>query len=119
MIFGIPTPHVDWFAISAPLSLLAAGGVSLLAAVLLPRNWRRPFGAAVCALGFAAAIVVAASFLVGRATVNTSHRAPAVVPTAPARVSPASPAFDALHSAPQLSLIQPDPADKCRTGRPC
>ena len=56
MIFGLPTPHVDWFALSAPLSLLAAGGVSLLTAVLLPRGWRRPFGAFVCALGFAAAI---------------------------------------------------------------
>jgi NADH-quinone oxidoreductase subunit N len=60
MIFGLPTPHIDWFALSAPLSLLAAGGISLLAAVLLPRRWRRIFGAVVCALGFAAAIVFAA-----------------------------------------------------------
>jgi NADH-quinone oxidoreductase subunit N len=58
VIFAIPTPHVDWLAISAPLSLLAAGGVSLLAAVLT-RSWRRTFGAVVCALGFAAAIVFA------------------------------------------------------------
>jgi NADH-quinone oxidoreductase subunit N len=55
----IPTPHVDWLAISAPVSLLAAGGISLLAAVLVPRRWRRNFGAAVCALGFAAAFAFA------------------------------------------------------------
>jgi NADH-quinone oxidoreductase subunit N len=56
----ISTPHVDWLAISAPLVLLGAGGISLLAAVLVPRGWRRPIGAVVCALGFAAAIVFAA-----------------------------------------------------------
>jgi len=56
----IPTPHVDWLAISAPVSLLAAGGVSLLAAVLVPRGWRRNFGAVVCALGFATAFAFAA-----------------------------------------------------------
>ena len=56
----IPTPHVDWLAISAPVALLAAGGISLLAAVLVPRGWRRNFGAAVCALGFAAAFAFAA-----------------------------------------------------------
>src|SRR4051794_14993451 len=56
----IPTPHVDWLAISAPLSLLASGGVALLAAVLVPRGWRRTFAAVVCALGVAAAIVFAA-----------------------------------------------------------
>jgi len=60
VIFGLPTPHVDWLAISASLALLGSGGVSLLAAVLAPRRWRRPFGAVVCALGFAAAIVLAA-----------------------------------------------------------
>ena len=60
MIYAIQTPHVDWLAISAPLALLAAGGVLLLAAVLTPRSWGRPFGAVVCALGFAAAVVFAA-----------------------------------------------------------
>jgi NADH-quinone oxidoreductase subunit N len=60
VIFSIPTPHIDWLAISAPLSLLTAGGILLLAAVLAPRAWRRPFGAVVCALGFAAAIAFAA-----------------------------------------------------------
>ncbi len=60
MIYAISTPHIDWLAISAPLSLLASGGVALLAAVLVPRGWRRTFAAVVCALGFAAAIVFAA-----------------------------------------------------------
>jgi NADH-quinone oxidoreductase subunit N len=60
VIFGLPTPHIDWLAIAAPLSLLAAGGVALLGAVLTPRSWRRVFGASVCVLGFAAAIVFAA-----------------------------------------------------------
>jgi NADH-quinone oxidoreductase subunit N len=60
MIFGLPTPHVDWFALSAPLTLLGAGTAALLAAVLVPQRWRRGFGATVCALGFAGAIVAAA-----------------------------------------------------------
>jgi NADH-quinone oxidoreductase subunit N len=57
---ALATPHIDWFALAAPLSLLASGVVSLLAAVLVPKGWRRPFGAAVCALGFAGALVAAA-----------------------------------------------------------
>jgi NADH-quinone oxidoreductase subunit N len=56
----ISTPHVDWFALSAPLALLGAGAVCLLAAVLLPRHTRRGFGATVCAFGFACAIVAGA-----------------------------------------------------------
>jgi NADH-quinone oxidoreductase subunit N len=60
VIFGLPTPHIDWLAIAAPLSLLAAGGVALLGAVLTPRSWRRVFGASFCILGFVAAIVFAA-----------------------------------------------------------
>ena len=56
----IPTPNIDWFAISAPLVLLAAGGIDLLAAVLVPRRMRRAFGAVVCVLGFAGALVAAA-----------------------------------------------------------
>jgi NADH-quinone oxidoreductase subunit N len=56
----ISTPHVDWFALSAPLALLGAGSVSLLAAVLLPRHTRRAFAATVCAFGFACAIVAGA-----------------------------------------------------------
>ncbi len=60
MIFGIDTPSIDWLALAAPLTLLGAGGIDLLAAVLVPRRRRRPFGAVVCALGFAGAIVAAA-----------------------------------------------------------
>jgi NADH-quinone oxidoreductase subunit N len=56
----IQTPHIDWLAISVPLALLSAGGLSLLAAVLTPRRWRRNLGAILCALGFAAALVFAA-----------------------------------------------------------
>jgi len=56
----IRTPHVDWFALSPELALLAAGAVALLAAVLVPRSMRKPFAAIVCALGFIAAIVLAA-----------------------------------------------------------
>ena len=60
MILALATPHIDWLALAAPLALLGAGAVDLLAAVLVPRSWRRPFGAIVCALGFAGAIVAAA-----------------------------------------------------------
>jgi NADH-quinone oxidoreductase subunit N len=59
MIASIATPHIDWFALSAPLALLAAGAVDLLAAVLMRRR-RRGFSAFVCLLGFAGAIVAAA-----------------------------------------------------------
>jgi NADH-quinone oxidoreductase subunit N len=53
----IDTPHVDWFALSPILSLLAAAGLALLAAVLVPRAARRTTGAVLAALGFAGAIV--------------------------------------------------------------
>jgi NADH-quinone oxidoreductase subunit N len=56
----IPTPNIDWFALSAPLVMLGAGGIDLLAAVLVPRRARRVFAAVVCVLGFAGAIVAAA-----------------------------------------------------------
>jgi NADH-quinone oxidoreductase subunit N len=56
----IQTPHIDWFALSPELALLAAAGIALLAAVLVPQAIRKPFAAAVCALGFLAALVFAA-----------------------------------------------------------
>jgi NADH-quinone oxidoreductase subunit N len=56
----IDTPSVDWFALSPELAMLAAAGVSLLGAVLVPRAWIRPLGAFVCALGFAGGLVAAA-----------------------------------------------------------
>ena len=49
MIHG---PHVDWFALSPELALLAASAVALLGAVLVPRSWRTPFAAVVAATGF-------------------------------------------------------------------
>jgi NADH-quinone oxidoreductase subunit N len=55
----IPTPPVDWFALSPELVLLAASGLALMAAVLLPRAYRRDFGAVMGALGFAGAFVFA------------------------------------------------------------
>jgi NADH-quinone oxidoreductase subunit N len=60
VILALDTPHIDWLALAAPLAPLGAGAVSLLAGVLVPRRARRPFGAVVCALGFAGAIVAAA-----------------------------------------------------------
>jgi len=60
ILAALNTPHIDWLALSAPLALLGAGGVNLLAAVLVPRRARRIFAALVCALGFAGAIVAAA-----------------------------------------------------------
>jgi NADH-quinone oxidoreductase subunit N len=51
----IPRPHVDWFALAPTNALLAATGLALLSAVLVPRRYRRPVGAALCALGYAAA----------------------------------------------------------------
>jgi NADH-quinone oxidoreductase subunit N len=53
----LKTPHVDWFAISTILVLLGASGIALLGAVLVPRDSRRPFAAAVAAAGFAGGIV--------------------------------------------------------------
>ena len=56
----IPTPSVDWFALSAVLALLGASGVALLSAVLVPARARRPFAASVAALGFVGAGVAGA-----------------------------------------------------------
>ena len=53
----IATPHVDWFSISTILALLGASGVALLAAVLVPRAWRRPVAASISALGFVGGLV--------------------------------------------------------------
>jgi NADH-quinone oxidoreductase subunit N len=50
-------PHVDWFALAPVLSLLGAGGVALLAAVLVPARVRRAVGAGACLLGYAGAVV--------------------------------------------------------------
>ena len=60
MIASLATPHIDWFALSPALALLAAGAVSLLCAVFVPRGDRRVVTSVVCALGFAGAFVAAA-----------------------------------------------------------
>jgi NADH-quinone oxidoreductase subunit N len=56
----IETPSVDWFALAPELAMLAAAGVALLGAVLVPRHWIRAIAASVCALGFAGGFVAAA-----------------------------------------------------------
>jgi NADH-quinone oxidoreductase subunit N len=55
----IQTPNVDWLALSPVLSLLAASGVCLLGAVIVPRRVERVFSAVVCAAGFLTAGVLA------------------------------------------------------------
>ena len=55
----IQTPHVDWFALSPILALLAAGGISLLTAVLVPEWMRRVVAATVVFAGFVTAAVFA------------------------------------------------------------
>jgi NADH-quinone oxidoreductase subunit N len=54
------TPDVDWFALAPTLSLLAAGGVALLGAVLVPRAVARLLAAVSVAAGFVVAFVFAA-----------------------------------------------------------
>ena len=53
-------PSVDWFALAPSLAMLAAAGVCLLGAVLLPRRWVQPVTAFVAAAGFVAGGVFAA-----------------------------------------------------------
>jgi NADH-quinone oxidoreductase subunit N len=49
-------PHIDWFALAPVNALLAAAGLSLLGAVLVPRSVRKPVTATFCALGYATAL---------------------------------------------------------------
>src|SRR5215210_6947663 len=60
----IPRPHIDWFALAPVNSLLLASALALLAAVLVPRSWRRPVAATLCALGYAAALGLAIALYV-------------------------------------------------------
>jgi NADH-quinone oxidoreductase subunit N len=55
----VTTPTVDWLALSPSLALLAATGLALLGAVLVPVVARKIFTAATAALGFVAAGVFA------------------------------------------------------------
>src|SRR5262245_59739986 len=56
----IQTPHVDWLAVSPELALLAAAGLALLSAVLVPAWCRHIVSAVVVAAGFVTAGVFAA-----------------------------------------------------------
>jgi NADH-quinone oxidoreductase subunit N len=56
---SIPTPEVDWLALSPSLALLAASAICLLGAVLVPRAARRPFSAVIAGAGFLTAGVLA------------------------------------------------------------
>jgi hypothetical protein len=56
----IPTPNIDWLALSPTLAMLAASGVALLGSVLVPRWMRRAFAAFIAFAGFVTAGVLAA-----------------------------------------------------------
>ena len=70
MIAAIQTPHVDWFALSPSLSLLAASALCLFVAVLLPDWLRRAFAAVIAFAGFA----VAAGFAIAVFNHTTSSQ---------------------------------------------
>ncbi len=55
----IPTPEVDWLALSPALALLAGSGVALLGAVIVPRAWRKLLAAFSAFAGFVVAGVFA------------------------------------------------------------
>ena len=55
----MPTPSVDWFALSPSLALLAASALALLSAVLVPVVARKAFAAFAAAAGFVGAGVFA------------------------------------------------------------
>jgi NADH-quinone oxidoreductase subunit N len=74
----MPTPSVDWFALSPSLILLGVGGACLLAAVLIPASARRPLSAGVAAAGFVGA-GVAAGFLYSKSPDATLEVADTIV----------------------------------------
>ena len=57
---SIPTPKIDWLALSPSLALLAAAAICLLGAVLVPRGGRRIFSVVIAGAGFIASGVLAA-----------------------------------------------------------
>jgi NADH-quinone oxidoreductase subunit N len=60
----IDRPQIDWLALAPVDALLAASALALLCAVLVPRAWRKPLGATLCALGYAAAFGFAVALYV-------------------------------------------------------
>ncbi len=75
---SIPTPHVDWFAISPELVLLGGAAICLLAAVLLRGPLRKPAGAVVCFGSYVGAFA-AAAFLYDRSPAPQPAIAEAIV----------------------------------------
>jgi NADH-quinone oxidoreductase subunit N len=59
ILAAIDTPSVDWLALSPVLAALAASGIALLGAVLVPPAARRTFSVAIVFVGFVAAAVLA------------------------------------------------------------
>jgi len=55
----IDTPTIDWAALAPELVLLAAAGVAMLFAVLVPKRVEKQLAAIVCALGFVGALIAA------------------------------------------------------------
>ena len=55
----IQRPHVDWFALSPSLAMIAAAAALLLVAVLVPQRARKTVAAAGAGAGFVAAFVLA------------------------------------------------------------
>ena len=55
----IVKPHVDWFALSPTLALLAAAGLLLMVAVFARRTTRKAAAAIVAFAGFVTAFVLA------------------------------------------------------------
>jgi NADH-quinone oxidoreductase subunit N len=64
----MPTPNVDWFALSPSLVLLGASALCLLGAVFVPAGVRKPFSASIAALGF-----VGAGFMAGWLYMDTTR----------------------------------------------
>jgi len=59
LIVYVNRPHVDWFALSPSLAMLAASGLLLLVAVFVPRRARKAAAAMGAGAGFVAAFVLA------------------------------------------------------------
>jgi NADH-quinone oxidoreductase subunit N len=59
MLMAIARPHVDWFALSPMLAMIAAAGLLLLVAVFVPKSSRKLVAATVCGAGFVTAFALA------------------------------------------------------------
>jgi NADH-quinone oxidoreductase subunit N len=60
MLAAIPTPSVDWYALTPLLVLLGGSAVCILAAVVVPASWKLPAGAVVALGSFIAAGITTA-----------------------------------------------------------